>query len=54
MLLTPTPCLPLWVDEFSKGQFKQLRIRLKTVMNIKGEIDEFKQDEDPVKVATKP
>ena len=29
VLLTPTPCLPLWVDENSIGQFKQLKSRLK-------------------------
>ena len=47
VLLTPTPCIPIWVDENSIGQFKQLRSKLKAVMNMKGEINEFKQNEDP-------
>ena len=33
VLLTPTPCIPIWVDEKAISQFKQLRSKLKAVMN---------------------
>ena len=47
VLLTPLAYTPIWVDENSLGRFRQLRSKLKAVMNMKGEIDEFNQNEDP-------
>ena len=47
VLLTPTPCIPIWFDKNSISQFKQLRSKLKAVLNMKGEIEEFKENEDP-------
>ena len=47
VLTTPTACIPSWIEEKSIGLFKQLRIKLKAVLNIRREIKIFKERKDP-------
>ena len=47
VLVTPTPCIPSWIEEKSIDQFRQLRSKLNAVLNVRGEIKRFKEKKDP-------
>ena len=47
VLVTPTSCIPSWVEGESVDQFRQIRSKLKAVLNVKREIERFKGKEEP-------